>query len=115
MSALDTVRDEIVGKARAQGFELAPWFESNQNRLRVFSDGLQRILGRLPLINGDGDRARAENAHGQLRSAIERGSMSTNEIRELCIGRGMRTLRVEGVSLLRKGVTTVDEIIRVTR
>ena len=72
MSALDLVRDEIVGKARAQGYELTPWFETNQSRLRVFSDGLQRILGRLPVINGDSDRARAEIAHSQLRSAIER-------------------------------------------
>ena len=72
MSALDVVRDQIVGTARAQGFELAPWFELNQNRLRVFSDGLQRILSRLPLINGDSDRARAEIAHSQLRGAIER-------------------------------------------
>ncbi|MFO0575369.1 MAG: SNF2-related protein [Polyangia bacterium] len=72
MSALDLVRDEIVGKARAQGYELTPWFETNQSRLRVFSDGLQRILGRLPVINGDSDRTRAEIAHTQLRSAIER-------------------------------------------
>lgn len=50
MNALEGVRDHIVQKARAQGYELAPWFELNQNRLRVFSDGLQRILGRMPVL-----------------------------------------------------------------
>lgn len=72
MSALEVVRQQVEEKARAQGFELAPWFESNQNRLRVFSDGLQKVLRRLPNVSGDSDQARAALAHGQLRTAIER-------------------------------------------
>ena len=72
MSALESVRQQVEEKARAQGYNLAPWFESNQNRLRVFSDGLQKVLRRLPNVNGDSDQARAELAHGQLRTAIER-------------------------------------------
>ena len=69
MSALATVSAEIIKRARAQGYELAPWFEANQSRLRVFSSGLERILTRLPL-NSDSDQKRAMQAHAQLRSAI---------------------------------------------
>ena len=69
MSALATVSAEIIKRARAQGYELAPWFEANQSRLRVFSSGLERILTRLPL-NSDSDQKRRMQAHAQLRSAI---------------------------------------------
>ena len=69
MSAIETVTAEIVKRGRAQGYELAPWFEANQSRLRVFSNGLERILSRLPLSE-DSDQKRALTAHAQLRAAI---------------------------------------------
>jgi len=37
------------------------------------------------------------------------------ELRRLAIAAGMRTLREDGVRLIREGVTTADEVLRVTR
>ncbi|MBL9005280.1 MAG: hypothetical protein JNJ46_13585, partial [Myxococcales bacterium] len=72
MTALDIVRQDIEAKARERGFDLTGWFQQNQNRLRVFSDGLQRILSRLPSIQGGTDQGRSQVAHGQLRDSIAR-------------------------------------------
>lgn len=72
MSALKTVSDEIIEKARAQGFEIAPWFERSQSRLRAATEGLRRILKRLPILDGESDHARAAWAHGYLRRTLER-------------------------------------------
>lgn len=71
MSALKTVSAKIIEKARAQGYEIAPWFESQQHRLRVSMEGLRRILKRLPL-DGESDQARAASAHSHLRRTLER-------------------------------------------
>jgi len=51
----------------------------------------------------------------RLRGSIESGKLSTSEIRELAVQAGMRTMRAEAVSLLTKGVITVDEALRVTK
>ena len=56
MTALDIVRQDIEAKARERGFDLTGWFQQNQNRLRVFSDGLQKLLSRLPSIQGGTDQ-----------------------------------------------------------
>jgi general secretion pathway protein E len=40
---------------------------------------------------------------------------SAQEIRERAISLGMRTLRQDGIEKVRKGITTVDEVLRVTQ
>lgn len=50
-----------------------------------------------------------------IRSFLQRGEFSTVELRELAISNGMRTLREEANILLRQQLTTVDEVIRVTK
>ncbi len=51
----------------------------------------------------------------RLRIEIESGNLSTGQIREIAIQAGMRTLRQEGLKLLRAGRTTVEETARVTK
>lgn len=51
----------------------------------------------------------------RLRVAMESGSITTQEIREIAIAGGMRTLRQEALDLLKQGLTTVDEMMRVTK
>jgi type IV pilus assembly protein PilB len=50
-----------------------------------------------------------------IRTALENASISTAELRELSIANGMRTLREEALVLLRQGMTTADEVLRVTK
>jgi type II secretory ATPase GspE/PulE/Tfp pilus assembly ATPase PilB-like protein len=40
---------------------------------------------------------------------------STDEIRKLAIASGMATLMQDGIEKIRQGVTTVEEVLRVTR
>ncbi|MBI1292105.1 hypothetical protein GC173_12825 [bacterium] len=51
----------------------------------------------------------------RLRGSIESGSLSTTEIREIAVAAGMRTMRAEAISLLQRGVITIDEALRVTK
>lgn len=48
----------------------------------------------------------------EIREALQRGA---GEIRRLAVQRGMRTLREDGLRLVREGITTVEEVLRVTR
>ncbi|MDX2177158.1 MAG: GspE/PulE family protein [Candidatus Sumerlaeia bacterium] len=54
-------------------------------------------------------------ATDDVRSALEHGNMSTVEIRNLAVQHGMLTIRQHGHELLRKGLTTIEELVRVTR
>jgi len=49
----------------------------------------------------------------QLRDIIARNP-NVAEFRRMCIERGMETLRADGMKKVRKGLTTVQEIVRVT-
>lgn len=51
----------------------------------------------------------------RLRSALEQGSLSTGQIRDLAIQGGMRTLRQEAIALLQQGLTSAEETLRVTK
>jgi len=53
--------------------------------------------------------------NAQIRSALEQGTHSTTELRELAISNGMRTLREEALVLLKQGLTTAEEVLRVTK
>lgn len=53
--------------------------------------------------------------NSQIRTVLERGNVSTAELRELAISAGMRTLREEALLLLKQGMTTADEVLRVTK
>jgi general secretion pathway protein E len=48
----------------------------------------------------------------ELREALQVGA---GRLRQLAVSRGMRTLRDDGVRQVRAGVTTSDEVLRVTR
>ena len=50
----------------------------------------------------------------ELRQEVQqrRGS---EELRQQAIAKGMRTLFDDGIRLVRQGVTTVDEVLRVAR
>ncbi|MDK2970728.1 MAG: ral secretion pathway protein [Candidatus Sumerlaeota bacterium] len=50
-----------------------------------------------------------------IRTALERGDITTAELRELAIANGMRTLREESLVLLRQSMTTAEEVLRVTK
>jgi type II secretory ATPase GspE/PulE/Tfp pilus assembly ATPase PilB-like protein len=54
-------------------------------------------------------------ATDEIRSALEGGNLTTVEIRNLAIKCGMLTLRQHGVELVKKGLTTVEEVTRVSR
>ena len=47
----------------------------------------------------------------EIRDAVMRQA-SASEIRSLAVGKGMRTLKQEGLALVRAGVTTVEEVFR---
>jgi len=49
----------------------------------------------------------------ELRDLINRGS-STEELRDLCLASGMRSLREAGLEKIFGGVTTIDEVVRET-
>ncbi|MBX3728106.1 MAG: Flp pilus assembly complex ATPase component TadA [Candidatus Sumerlaeia bacterium] len=51
----------------------------------------------------------------EIRGALERGNLTTAELRELAISNGMRTLREEALVLLRQGMTSAEEVLRVTK
>lgn len=51
----------------------------------------------------------------QIRTELEKGTLSTAELRELAIAAGMRTLREEALVLLRQGMTNAEEVLRVTK
>src|SRR5439155_26574316 len=50
----------------------------------------------------------------EIRAELPR-HRGAGELRQLAIKIGMRTLAVDGMRLVRAGVTTVDEVLRVTR
>ena len=50
-----------------------------------------------------------------LKSAFETRTLTTGEIREIAIVNGMKTLRLEALSLLHQGMTTAEEVLRVTK
>ncbi|MCB2155855.1 GspE/PulE family protein [bacterium] len=50
-----------------------------------------------------------------LKTAFETRSLTTGEVREIAIVNGMKTLRHEALSLLKQGLTTADEVLRVTK
>jgi type II secretory ATPase GspE/PulE/Tfp pilus assembly ATPase PilB-like protein len=47
----------------------------------------------------------------EIRDAVMRQA-SASQIRSLAVGKGMRTLKQEGLALVRAGVTTVEEVFR---
>jgi len=49
----------------------------------------------------------------QLRDTIARNP-NVSEFRRMCIERGMVTLRADGMRKVAKGITTVQEVLRVT-
>ncbi len=49
----------------------------------------------------------------QLRRAILRG-MSTEELREVAVSEGMLTLRMDGMVKVKRGVTTLEEVVKET-
>ena len=49
----------------------------------------------------------------EIKELVLRRAPAT-EIREVAIGRGMRTLRESGIVKVKKGITTVEEVLRVT-
>jgi type IV pilus assembly protein PilB len=52
-----------------------------------------------------------------LSSAVRRGILkgsSTEELRDLAVSEGMLTLRMDGMVKVKKGVTTLDEVIKET-
>lgn len=53
--------------------------------------------------------------NSQIKSAMEKGTLSTPEMRDLAISAGMRTLREESILLLRNRMTTPEEVLRVTK
>ncbi len=50
-----------------------------------------------------------------IRTALESGTQSTQELRELAIANGMRALREEALVLLKQGMTSAEEVLRVTK
>jgi type IV pilus assembly protein PilB len=40
---------------------------------------------------------------------------TANEIKEKAIALGMRTLREDGIEKVKNGITTIDEVLRVTQ
>ncbi len=50
-----------------------------------------------------------------IRHALEKGTLSTVELRQVAIENGMRTLREEALVLLKQGLTTAEEVLRVTK
>jgi type II secretory ATPase GspE/PulE/Tfp pilus assembly ATPase PilB-like protein len=53
--------------------------------------------------------------NGPIRTALEKGTLSTVELRQVAIENGMRTLREEALVLLKQGLTTAEEVLRVTK
>jgi len=53
--------------------------------------------------------------NGPIRTALEKGTLSTVELREVAVQNGMRTLREEALVLLKQGLTTPEEVLRVTK
>ena len=52
-----------------------------------------------------------------LSSALRRGILkgsSTEELRELAVKEGMLTLRMDGMMKVKKGVTTLEEVVKET-
>jgi general secretion pathway protein E len=50
----------------------------------------------------------------EIRAELAR-RRGAGELRALAVGAGMRTLRDDGLRLVREGVTTPEEVLRVTR
>ena len=50
----------------------------------------------------------------EIRDLIMRHA-TVKEIKDKAISLGMRTLRQDGIEKVRKGITTVDEVLRVTQ
>jgi len=50
----------------------------------------------------------------ELRIEVQK-RRGSEEIRQLAVAKGMRTLQDDGLRLVRQGVTTLDEVLRVAR
>ena len=50
----------------------------------------------------------------ELRLEVQ-GRRGSEELRQLAVTKGMRTLQDDGLRLVRAGVTTLDEVLRVAR
>jgi type IV pilus assembly protein PilB len=48
-----------------------------------------------------------------LRRGILKGA-STEELREIAVGEGMLTLRMDGMMKVKRGITTLEEIVKET-
>lgn len=98
---------EKVGGALVKEFELAP--DVGEVCRGVGCDhcrgtGFRGRTGIYELLILD------DTIRGELRAA-----RIVSDLRELAISRGMRTLREDGLRLVRAGVTTPEEVLRVTR
>jgi type II secretory ATPase GspE/PulE/Tfp pilus assembly ATPase PilB-like protein len=51
---------------------------------------------------------------GRIRKAILENKDS-DEIKRLAVNRGMKTLRMDGAEKVKMGITTPEEVLRVTR
>jgi len=51
---------------------------------------------------------------GELREELQR-RRGSEELRQMAIRKGMRTLFDDGLRLVRGGVTTIEEVLRVAR
>jgi type II secretory ATPase GspE/PulE/Tfp pilus assembly ATPase PilB-like protein len=54
-------------------------------------------------------------ATDRVRQALQSSNVATEEIRQIAIRAGMMTMRQQGLELLRRGLTTAEELTRVTR
>jgi general secretion pathway protein E len=50
----------------------------------------------------------------ELRVELQR-RRGSEELREIALNKGMRSLQDDGLRLVREGVTTIDEVLRVAR
>ncbi|MEO6068211.1 MAG: type IV-A pilus assembly ATPase PilB [Gemmatimonadales bacterium] len=95
--------------------ELAPLWPSDP----TFIDGIQYMKGAgCDTCNGTGYKGRAGiyevmSLSPELRRVILRGG-SVAEIRDTAVSEGMLTLRMDGIVKVRKGVTTLEEVVKET-
>ncbi len=86
---------------------------------RQEAEGLTCYKGRgCPECNNSGYKGRLAlyevmPLNDELRSMILEGA-SADELKKTAVRSGMRTLRVSGLAKIKKGITSVDEVLRVT-
>lgn len=71
-------------------------------------------LGSVRLVVDVGTNAVVQRLDDELRAELLQRP-GTGELRRLAVGQGMRTLRDDGLRLVQAGVTTPEEVLRVTR